>query len=151
MFTIRAGAGLGVSILYISLLPRFGCAVVAHQGRIYVGGGFGQDKAILCSVESYDPDTDKVSKSPLLLICSHLSYFSGQSCRTWKRFVALSAVFWLTDQYTSILIKTSELSSTEPAGKIRRCILNGLKMRQLYSKQPNMIFSFCYNQIFLRK
>ena len=39
---------------------RFGCAVVAHQGRIYVGGGFGQDKAILCTVESYDPDTDKV-------------------------------------------------------------------------------------------
>ena len=23
---------------------RFGCAVVAHQGRIYVSGGFGQDK-----------------------------------------------------------------------------------------------------------
>ena len=45
------------------LLSRFGCAVVAHQGRIYVGGGFGQDKAILCSVESYDPDTDKVSQS----------------------------------------------------------------------------------------
>ena len=36
--------------------------MVAHQGRIYVGGGFGQDKAILCSVESYDPDTDKVSR-----------------------------------------------------------------------------------------
>ena len=34
--------------------------MVAHQGRIYVGGGFGQDKAILCSVECYDPDTDKV-------------------------------------------------------------------------------------------
>lgn len=40
----------------------FGCAVVAHQGRIYVGGGFGEDKAILSSVESYDPDTDKWTK-----------------------------------------------------------------------------------------
>ena len=39
---------------------RFGCAVVAHLGKIYVGGGFGQDKAILSSVECYDPDTDKV-------------------------------------------------------------------------------------------
>ena len=42
---------------------RFGCAVVAYQGRIYVGGGFGQDKAILSSVECYDPDTDKVQNS----------------------------------------------------------------------------------------
>jgi len=41
---------------------RFGCAVVAHQGKIYVSGGFGQDKAILSSVESYDPETDKWSK-----------------------------------------------------------------------------------------
>ena len=36
---------------------RFGCAVVAHQGRIYVGGGFGQEKAI-SSLLIYDPDTD---------------------------------------------------------------------------------------------
>jgi N-acetylneuraminic acid mutarotase len=51
---------------------RFGCAVVAHQGKIYVSGGFGQDKvvfflivfvqAILSSVESYDPETDKWTK-----------------------------------------------------------------------------------------
>ena len=42
--------------------------MVAHQGRIYVGGGFGQDKAILCSVESYDPDTDKVKSKNLYKI-----------------------------------------------------------------------------------
>ena len=29
---------------YSSSFDRFGCAVVAHQGRIYVSGGFGQDK-----------------------------------------------------------------------------------------------------------
>jgi len=43
---------------------RFGCAVVAHQGKIYVSGGFGQDKAILCSVEAYDPEVDKWTKLP---------------------------------------------------------------------------------------
>ena len=58
---------------------RFGCAVVAHLGKIYVGGGFGQDKAILSSVECYDPDTDKVNfsykfKSPLKLF-----NYSGQN------------------------------------------------------------------------
>jgi N-acetylneuraminic acid mutarotase len=41
---------------------RFGCAVVSHQGKIYVSGGFGQDKAILSSVECYDPETDRWSK-----------------------------------------------------------------------------------------
>ena len=45
---------------------RFGCAVVSHQGRIYVSGGFGQDKAILSSVESYDPETDKWVKLPAM-------------------------------------------------------------------------------------
>ena len=60
---------------------RFGCAVVAHQGRIYVGGGFGQDKAILCTVESYDPDTDKVM---ITMLMSPIMCFlcSGRSCRT---------------------------------------------------------------------
>ena len=57
-----------------SFLRRFGCAVVAHQGRIYVGGGFGEDKAILCSVESYDPDTDKVSPSPPIPLYSSETY-----------------------------------------------------------------------------
>jgi hypothetical protein len=41
---------------------RFGCAVVAHHGRIFVSGGFGQDKAILSTLESYDPDTDRWSR-----------------------------------------------------------------------------------------
>ena len=48
---------------HVARCRRFGCAVVAHQGKIYVGGGFGQDKAILCSVETYDPDTDKVMQN----------------------------------------------------------------------------------------
>ena len=54
--------------------------MVAHQGRIYVGGGFGQDKAILCSVESYDPDTDKVSQpAELQNYClESLPYFRGE-------------------------------------------------------------------------
>ena len=86
----------------------------------------------------------------LSLQLSLLSYFSGQSCRTWKRFVALSAEFWWTDQYTSILIKTSELNSTKQADKIRRCILNGFKMIKLYNKQPKRIFSFRFHkQIYL--
>ena len=34
---------------------RFGCAVVAHQGKIFVSGGFGSDKNILSSAEVYDP------------------------------------------------------------------------------------------------
>jgi hypothetical protein len=37
---------------------RFGCAVVAHQGKIYVSGGFGSDKNILSSSEVYDPGKD---------------------------------------------------------------------------------------------
>ena len=75
----------------------------------------------------------------LHLLSTHTnSYFSGQSCRTWKRFVALLAVFWWTDQYTLIQIKTSELSLTEQAGKIRKCILN--EMIKCYNKQPNIIF-----------
>lgn len=41
---------------------RFGCAVVAHQGKIYVSGGFGQDKAILSSVECFTPETGKWTK-----------------------------------------------------------------------------------------
>ena len=60
---------------------RFGCAVVAHQGRIYVGGGFGEDKAILCSVECYDPDTDKVGQDKEQLVYKNSFNFSGQSYR----------------------------------------------------------------------
>ena len=86
---------------------RFGCAVVAHQGRIYVGGGFGQDKAILCSVECYDPDTDKVCYL-LSHVSPSLSLFSGQSCRTWRRFVGLSEEFWWTGRSIWTLIRTSE-------------------------------------------
>ena len=39
---------------------RFGCAVVAHQGKIYVSGGFGSDKNILSSSEVYDPGKTKL-------------------------------------------------------------------------------------------
>jgi hypothetical protein len=45
---------------------RFGCAVVAHHRRIFVSGGFGQDKAILSTLESYDPDTDRWSRLPAM-------------------------------------------------------------------------------------
>lgn len=41
---------------------RFGCAVVAYQGKVYATGGFGVGKAILSSQECYDPDTDKWTK-----------------------------------------------------------------------------------------
>ena len=40
---------------------RFGCAVVAHQGKIYVSGGFGSDKNILSSSEVYDPGKDFIA------------------------------------------------------------------------------------------
>ena len=40
---------------------RFGCAVVAHQGKIYVSGGFGSDKNILSSSEVYDPGKDCIA------------------------------------------------------------------------------------------
>ncbi len=43
---------------------RFGCAVVSYQGRIYVSGGFGRDKAILSSAEVYDPETNRWTKLP---------------------------------------------------------------------------------------
>ena len=59
--------------------------MVAHQGRIYVGGGFGEDKAILCSVESYDPDTDKVSLSP------HMAIFFRK--QTFSKFSTLKSPF----------------------------------------------------------
>lgn len=49
---------------------RFGCAVVAYQGRIYVSGGFGKDKCILGSTEVYDPDLNKWTKiSPMNKMC----------------------------------------------------------------------------------
>ena len=41
------------------LEPRFGCSVVARQGKIYVSGGYGYDKAILATTECYDPAADK--------------------------------------------------------------------------------------------
>ena len=44
------------------LEPRFGCAVVSHQGKIYVSGGFGVNKSILNTVECYEPEKDKWSK-----------------------------------------------------------------------------------------
>ena len=43
------------------LEPRFGCSVVAHQGKIYVSGGYGHDKAILSSTECYDPLTGRTN------------------------------------------------------------------------------------------
>lgn len=55
----RTNKWTSVASMYES---RFGCAVVAHQGRIYVSGGFGQDKAILSTVECYDPVLNKWSK-----------------------------------------------------------------------------------------
>eukprot|EP00093_Oithona_nana_P014854 14854.XXX_882082_879061_1 [CDS] Oithona nana genome sequencing. len=45
---------------------RFGCAVAAYQGKIYVTGGFGASKAILSSQECYDPDLDKWTKMPAM-------------------------------------------------------------------------------------
>jgi hypothetical protein len=38
---------------------RFGCAVVTHQGKIFVAGGFGNDKNILSTSEMFDPETGK--------------------------------------------------------------------------------------------
>jgi len=45
---------------------RFGCAVAAYQGKIYVTGGFGASKAILSSQEVYDPETDRWTKMPAM-------------------------------------------------------------------------------------
>ena len=118
---------------YSSSFDRFGCAVVAHQGRIYVSGGFGQDKvnfpshdypdqsilnhldvqAILSSVECYDPETDKWTKlvhmkkvgKPLLL----LSNIQCLTCRC----VASWVECWWTDQ--SILTPSSTLELICPS------------------------------------
>jgi N-acetylneuraminic acid mutarotase len=45
---------------------RFGCAAIAHQGKIYVSGGFGKDKNILNTSEMFDPETGKWTRlSPM--------------------------------------------------------------------------------------
>ena len=49
------------------LEPRFGCSVVAHQGKIYVSGGYGHDKAILSSTECYDPLTGMTNQYNFLM------------------------------------------------------------------------------------
>ena len=41
---------------------RFGSAVVAYQGKMYVSGGFGVGKSILRSTEVYDPAKDKFTR-----------------------------------------------------------------------------------------
>jgi N-acetylneuraminic acid mutarotase len=41
---------------------RFGSAVVAYQGKMYVSGGFGVGKSILSSTEVYDPEEDRWTK-----------------------------------------------------------------------------------------
>ena len=46
---------------------RFGSAVVAYQGKMYVSGGFGMGKSILNSTEVYDPATDKWTKVWILM------------------------------------------------------------------------------------
>ena len=95
---------------------RFGCAVVAHQGRIYVGGGFGQDKAILCTVESYDPDTDKVR---LWSCCHELILFFAvdkvaaheENMRVcWRRPGGPPCSFW---QWSRHLIETFSILREE--------------------------------------
>ena len=49
---------------------RFGSAVVAYQGKMYVSGGFGVGKTILKSTEVYDPIMDKWKKvDPMNKMC----------------------------------------------------------------------------------
>ena len=49
---------------------RFGSAVVAYQGKMYVSGGFGVGKSILHSTEVYDPVTDKWTRvDPMNKMC----------------------------------------------------------------------------------
>lgn len=43
---------------------RFGCAVAAYQGKIFVTGGFGSEKNILSTSEVFDPEVGKWSKIP---------------------------------------------------------------------------------------
>ena len=49
---------------------RFGSAVTAYQGKIYVSGGFGVGKSILSSTECYDPEFNRWTKmTPMRKMC----------------------------------------------------------------------------------
>ena len=63
------------------LEPRFGCSVVAHQGKIYVSGGYGHDKAILSSTECYDPLTGMTINQYNFLIGDSMS----MNCSCWPK------------------------------------------------------------------
>ena len=63
---------------------RFGCAVVAHQGKIYVSGGFGSDKNILSSSEVYDPGIDSIAHLKILLYWKCFDWESNLKTN-WKK------------------------------------------------------------------
>ena len=65
---------------------RFGCAVVAHQGKIFVSGGFGSDKNILSSAEVYDPG---------IVLKQFVTELEIISTSTLGRYFVISVTRWL--------------------------------------------------------
>ena len=105
---------------------RFGCAVVAHQGRIYVSGGFGQDK-VLKEFHLHPWSSLMCRQFSARSSAMTLRRTNGQSWSTWKRWsfdaalsccspqcyrcAALWAECWLTDRFTLTTSPSRENSS----------------------------------------